>query len=193
MATKKKGPQKKASTKKTSTKKPPSKAPSKAPVEVPAYNPLATLRDDIDRVFDRFFGSSWPTPWRPLEWEPFKTIGSLGLGSLQQSPSADMSETEKGYELMVELPGMDEKDIELVVTDTTITLKGERKAEKETKEKDYHLTERSWGSFRRSFSLPAGVDAGKVKAGFSKGVLTITLPKTKEAQATPRKINVMGG
>ena len=193
MATKQKGPQKKASTKKASTKKSLSKAPAKAPVEPGAYNPLATLRDEIDRVFDRFFGGSWPTPWRPFEWEPFKSIGSLGLPPLGLSPSVDMSETDKQYELTVELPGMDEKDIELVVTDTTITLKGEKKAEKETKEKDYHLTERSWGSLHRSFSLPAGVEANKIKASFAKGILTVTLPKTKEAQVTPRKIDVTSG
>ena len=85
---------------------------------------------------------------------------------------------------------MEEKDIELVVSGDTVTLKGEKKQEKEHKDKSYTLSERSYGSFRRSFSLPDGIDRDKISAEFGKGVLTVKLPKTAAAAAEPKKIDV---
>ena len=157
--------------------------------------PLTSLRDEINGVFDRFFGAGWPARVGDfsgaLDWDPFPSFGWRGgLGSVELSPSAEVSETENQYEITVELAGMDEKDIDLTVTDDVVTLRGEKKADRETKEKDYHLTERSYGAFRRSFALPSGVDVAKIKAGFSKGVLTLTLPKTREAKSKTRKIPV---
>ncbi|WP_232232482.1 Hsp20/alpha crystallin family protein [Cupriavidus sp. amp6] len=87
---------------------------------------------------------------------------------------------------------MDEKDIEVKLANGGLTIKGEKREEKEEKEKDYYLRERCFGSFERYFQLPDGVDADKIEARFNKGVLTITLPKTVEAQSAAKKIPVKG-
>ena len=88
---------------------------------------------------------------------------------------------------------MEEKDVELKVANGVMSIKGEKKQEKEEKKKDYYLAERRYGAFQRSFSLPDGVDADKIEAGFKKGVLTITLPKKPEAIKPERKIEVKTG
>jgi HSP20 family protein len=160
------------------------------------FLPFMSLRDEIDRTFDRFLSEPWMAPSERLRelwnWTPFRSMGSA-LGDLMISPRADMTESDKEYVVTVELPGMDEKDIELTVTENSISLKGEKKSEQEVTEKGYHLTERSYGRYQRSFAVPAGVDVEKVKATFSKGVLSLNLPKTKEARAKPRKIEVKSG
>ena len=90
-----------------------------------------------------------------------------------------------------ELPGIDDKDIEVTVSDESITIKGEKKHEKDESGEGYQLSERSYGAFERTFGIPAGVDADKIAAEFSKGVLKLTLPKTPEAQKKqPKKIEV---
>ena len=105
-------------------------------------------------------------------------------------PAIDMSEDEQAYKISAELPGMDSKDIDVSVTGDTLVLKGEKRQEKEEKDKNYHFSERAYGSFQRAFELPASVDRGKIAADFSKGVLTITLPKTAAAQQPTKKIAV---
>jgi HSP20 family protein len=134
------------------------------------------LRKRIDRMFEEVWsgGHALPSVWPGGEW----------------APKVDLSETAKDYQVSVELPGMDKDDVELLATDDRLTVKGERKSEKEEKDKDYHLVERSYGSFQRSFSLPPGVDAGKIKAEFDKGVLTIALPKTAEAKKKAKKVAI---
>jgi HSP20 family protein len=89
-----------------------------------------------------------------------------------------------------ELPGMDEKDIEVKVSNGTLTIKGEKKEEKEERDKDFYLSERRYGSFARSFEVPAGVDPAHIEARFAKGVLTVTLPKSPEAKQNEKKIEV---
>jgi HSP20 family protein len=89
-----------------------------------------------------------------------------------------------------ELPGMTEKEIEVAASDNTLALKGEKRVEKEQKDKNYYLSERSYGSFQRSFTLPDGVDRDKISADFAKGVLTITMPKTAKAKEAAKKIAV---
>jgi HSP20 family protein len=106
------------------------------------------------------------------------------------SPAIDIVEEPAGYKLTAELPGMTEKDVELIVSGDTVTLKGEKKLEMERKDKNYTLSERTYGSFQRTFYLPDGVDRDKIAAEFGKGVLTVTLPKTPAAAATPKKIEV---
>jgi len=101
-----------------------------------------------------------------------------------------MSEDEKAYKISAELPGIDAKDIDVSVSGDMLVLKGEKRQEKEEKDKNYHFSERSYGSFQRAFELPASVDRNKVAADFSKGVLTISLPKTVEAQKPAKKIEV---
>ncbi|MFC6487944.1 Hsp20/alpha crystallin family protein [Nitratireductor sp. GCM10026969] len=143
-----------------------------------ADNPLVTLRRDINRVFDEF--------WNRFEHSSGAANGFLSLGS----PHTDVSETDKEVEVSFELPGMDEKDIDVRLSDGVLTIRGEKKNEREEKKKGYYLSERSYGAFYRNIPLPAGVDAEKAEARFRNGVLTVTLPKTPEAQEKVRKIEV---
>jgi HSP20 family protein len=88
---------------------------------------------------------------------------------------------------------MDEKNVEVKFADGLLTIKGEKREKKEEKKKDYHLSERSYGSFQRSFTVPDGVDADKIDATFKDGVLTVTLPKTPEAQRKEKQIAIKKG
>jgi HSP20 family protein len=142
-------------------------------------NPLAELRTHVNQLFDE--------AWRGFPSAQFPSFGRV-FGEL--SPSADLSESDKEIQATIELPGMDEKDIEVLLTDDRLTIKGEKKNEREEKEKDYHVIERSYGSFQRSFTLPAEVDAAKTSAVFKNGVLTVTIPKSASAKAAVRKIEV---
>jgi HSP20 family protein len=110
-----------------------------------------------------------------------------------RAPVVDVAERENEYEITAELPGMEEKDIELTVSDDVLKIRGERKEEKEEKNKDYHISERRYGSYQRSFRLPEGVDDSKIEAKFKNGLLTVTLPKTAEAQKKSKKIEVKKG
>jgi HSP20 family protein len=97
-------------------------------------------------------------------------------------------ETDKEIEITAELPGLEEKDVQVNLADNVLTIRGEKKAEKEEKEKNYHMIERSYGSFSRSIELPAGIDPNAVKATIDKGVLKVTVPKP--AAAVAKKIDV---
>ena len=105
-------------------------------------------------------------------------------------PAVDITQTDKGYEITAELPGMEDKDIEVKLANGVLTIRGEKRDEKEEKNKDYYVRERSFGSFERSFQVPENIDTDKINAGFKKGVLTITLPKSAEAQKAEKKIEV---
>lgn len=142
-------------------------------------DPIIALQRDMNRLFEDF--------WKRFETAPFAATGGDFTG-----PRADVAETDKAIEVTVELPGMDEKDIEVSLADDVLTVKGEKKAEREEKQKGYHLSERSFGSFYRSIPLPAGVATDKISAEFRKGVLTVTMPKTPEAAARTKRIAVKG-
>lgn len=159
---------------------------------VSSYFPMLGLRGELDRVFNRFFPEGWPpmNMGNLMEYDPFRALGGFEAGSALQSARADVLETDSEYEISVELPGIDEKDIELDVSEGMLTLNAKKREEREEKKKSYHLTERSYGSVRRSFRIPEGVDVGGINAEFSKGVLQVTLPKTKEAKAKQRKVPV---
>ena len=105
------------------------------------------------------------------------------------TPSVDIFETDKALVLTAEIPGIEENDIEIKIEDNTLTLKGERKFEKETKEENYHRIERAYGSFYRSFSLPHYIDQDKIEAEHKGGVLKITMPKKKELEH--RKVKIL--
>jgi HSP20 family protein len=105
-----------------------------------------------------------------------------------KAPAVDIAEKEKEYEVTAELPGLDESNVEVKFADGLLTIKGEKREEKEEKKKDYYLSERRFGSFQRSFQVPDGVDADKIEARFRNGVLTVTLPKSAEAQKKEKKI-----
>lgn len=156
------------------------------------YAPFSGLPGEMDRVVNRFFPEGWPyTNFANLmDFEPMRSLGRASLGTMIEDARADISESDSKYEISVELPGIDEKDIELGLSDGVLTLKAEKRDEREEKRKDYHLTERSYGSIKRSFRVPEGVETDKIKAAFSKGVLEVTLPKTKEVKAKQRKITV---
>jgi HSP20 family protein len=138
---------------------------------------IESLHRDIDRVFDELWSGRWPS-W-PAE-----------LSRSEIMPQLDMTEDDEAFHINVELPGMDEKDLDVTLINHTLTIKGEKKEEKETKDKDVHRRERSYGYFRRSIELPADVDADKVAASYRKGVLTIDLPKSKQAQEQAKRIEV---
>jgi HSP20 family protein len=156
---------------------------------VPAntWPPFENLHREVERLFDDFrldFGGSPFRPGRLLE--PFRRR-EMSWGAI---PAVDITEKDNVYEITAELPGIDEKNIEVKYASGLLTIKGEKQAEKEERKKNYHLSERSYGSFQRSFSLPEGVDADKLSADFKDGVLTVTLPKTAGAQKQEKKIAI---
>jgi HSP20 family protein len=150
--------------------------------------PFDSLRRQIDRLFDDFQVGAWRLPFTRsvFDIEPFWR----GEFALAKTPAVDVVEKDKAYEVTAELPGMDESNIEVKFSDGMLTIKGEKKEEKEEKKKDYYLSERSYGSFQRSFRVPEGVDSDKIDANFRNGVLTVTLPKTAEAQKATKTIAV---
>ena len=161
----------------------------KSPAAVPqAWRPFESLRREVDRLFDDFDGGFWRSPFRNsfFDVEPFRR----GNGGSLATPAVDVSETDKAYEITAELPGMDEKNVEVKVANGVLSVKGEKQDEKEEKKKDYYMRERSFGSFERTFALPDGVDADKIEASFKKGVLSVMLPKSPEAQKAEKKITV---
>ncbi|QUD87757.1 Hsp20/alpha crystallin family protein [Phenylobacterium montanum] len=137
----------------------------------PAYNLFGAFQREVDRLFDDFA----PT---------FTT----GRGLTDVKCRMDMAETKDGLELTAELPGIDEKDVEVTVADGVLTLRGEKRFESEEKDKNYHFVERGYGGFARSVQLPDGVKAEAIKATLNKGVLKVTIPMA--AKAEPKKIAV---
>ena len=142
-------------------------------------DPFVALQSQVNQVFDHFFNGFAVNPL----WGSELRTGTF-------NPRLDFTETDKEYRVTVELPGLDEKNIEVKVVNGNLTIKGEKQEEKEEKKKDYYLHERHFGSFERSFEIPEGVDADKIEANFKKGVLTVTLPKKPEAQKPAKKIEV---
>jgi HSP20 family protein len=138
-------------------------------------DPVNALQTDLNRAFEDF--------WRSLE-EPL--FGRSG-GNL---PAVDVRETDKEVEVIAELPGMSEKDIDVQVAEGALTIRGEKRDERHSEERGYVLHERSVGYVERVVPLPEGVDINNAKAKFRNGVLTITLPKTHEAQQSVKHISV---
>ncbi|MDO9623815.1 MAG: Hsp20/alpha crystallin family protein [Pseudomonas sp.] len=161
---------------------------SKRSVLAKPWHPLASLRQQIDHLFEDFSRSPLQLPFgrRMLDVEPFFKRELMGHGI----PAVDIAEKEKSFEITVELPGMDEKNIEIKLSNGNLVIKGEKKEEIEEKKKDYYLSERHYGAFERIFNLPKGVDAEKIEASFSKGVLTISMPKRPEAIKPEKHITI---
>jgi HSP20 family protein len=146
-----------------------------------------SFRTEMDRLLDRFStGFGLPSLGRMFDVAPFRFETTIGM----PTPAIDVTEDSTAFKVTAELPGMSEKDIEVAVTGDTLTIKGEKKAEKEEQDKSYYLSERSYGVFRRSFALPEGIDTDKISAEFAKGVLMVTLPKHAEARPEAKKIDV---
>jgi len=150
--------------------------------------PFDSPRREIDQLFDEFDGGVWRWPFRRsfFDIEPFRRIEAV-FGA---APAVDVTETDKAYEIAAELPGMSDKNVEVKLADSVLTIKGEKQEEKEEKKKDYYLNEHNFGSFQRAFQVPDGVDVDKIEASFKNGVLTVTLPKSAQAQKTAKKIDV---
>jgi HSP20 family protein len=140
------------------------------------WEPFGSLRRDMERLFEDFT--------RDFGWGP------PALAGMAAAPRVDVSETDTEIKLEAELPGVDEKDVEVVLSDGRLTIKGEKKQEKEEKKKDFHLVERSYGSFARSIALPFEAAPEQVKAKFANGVLTVTVPKPPEVKAKEKKIPI---
>ncbi len=132
---------------------------------------FGSLQREIDRLFEEF-ARGWPA----------------SDARSQLTPSMDVTETEKEFEITAELPGLEEKDVQVNVADNVLTIKGEKKAAKEEKDKNYHVYERSYGSFSRTLELPPGVNVDAIKANLSNGVLKVTVPKPAPAQV--KKVDV---
>jgi HSP20 family protein len=138
------------------------------------FREFATLQDRINRVFR----------------ESYAAGQDESLTTSTFAPAVDVYEDEHKVSLKIEVPGIDEKDIDVRVENNTLTVHGERKIEKEEKEENYRRVERQYGSFTRTFTLPQTVDTEKVSANYDKGVLKITLPKKAEAKPKQIKVNV---
>ena len=136
------------------------------------FEDLSTMRREMDRILERFFG------------EPVGPERPAGMWT----PRTDVTETKDNVSITAELPGLDAKDVEVSVSGDMLTIKGEKKEEKEEKDKHRHVVERTYGAFSRMVRLPAPVAADKIKATFKNGVLTVMLPKTEEAK--PKAIPV---
>jgi HSP20 family protein len=141
-------------------------------------NPIAALQREMNRAFENF----WSRGERPL--------GGLAAVFGEGAPRSDVVETEAGIEVTVELPGLEEKDIEVSLSDEALTIKGEKKVEREDEKKGYYISERSYGAVYRSIPLPTGVDSDKAEASFKNGVLRVSIPQRPEARAKVRKIEV---
>ncbi|OPY09605.1 MAG: Spore protein SP21 [Syntrophaceae bacterium PtaB.Bin095] len=142
-------------------------------------HPFFSLQREMNRIFDDFFQG----------WDVAPFAGpSARLAAFH--PSIDVKESDKEISVKAELPGLEEKDVEVLLDNETLTIKGEKKEEKEDKGKGYYHVECSYGSFHRVIPLPAGIDQKKVQAQFKNGVLNITLPKAEEAKAKGKKIPI---
>lgn len=162
-----------------STSKPAETKSAERPAARDLWQPLQSLRQEIDTLFDNFG----------------RVLGGGGLFSQAAAvwplaPAVDLAETDDRYELTAELPGLKEKDLEITVADHSLVIRGEKKEEREETRKDYHLAERRYGSFERRFPLPENAVPGKIEARFKNGVLMIVLPKSAAAKSPQRKIDV---
>ncbi|WP_429925493.1 Hsp20/alpha crystallin family protein (plasmid) [Agrobacterium vitis] len=165
----------------------PVKNEDKPVVQAPGniWSPFEALRGEIDRLFDDFMPSSWRSTDRSLFGRALPSLAGWAA-----TPAVDVVEKDDTYEVTAEFPGLDEKNIEVKLSNGFLTIRGEKQEEKEERQKEYHVSERRYGSFQRSFQMPDSVDADKVEATFEKGILTVRLPKSVEAKKNERKIDI---
>ncbi len=146
-------------------------------------NPFLALHREMNQLFDDFFGSlesglAWPQG------------GALRNRSDAWSLNVDVSEDDNEVRVVADVPGMDEKDIDVELSENLLTIKGEKRQERDEKKADYHIVERSYGSFQRSIPLPGGMEQDKAKARFKNGVLTVTVPRSPNAKASRKQIPI---
>lgn len=150
-------------------------------------NPFHQFHEEMDRLFDQAFRGFGVSPFG-LNQPP---LPRLADGMLR--PTLDLGASEKEYTITVEIPGVDEKDVKLEIANDTLTIRGEKKQEKEEHEKNYYRMERSYGSFQRVLSLPEDVNQDGVKASFKNGILTVTLPRKALPKPEVKHIEVKNG
>lgn len=168
-------------TRQLKTAKPQKKVPSRG-----FYDPFHTFREEMNDLFDRVFGH----PMTLFEYPKFPGFSGI-RGGATLSPRIDVVENDKEVSLTAELPGIDEKDISLSIEQGVLTLKGEKRSEKDEKKDNRRVMERHYGSFQRSFTLPSSVEDSKVEANFDKGILTVTMPKhSGKRKESGRKIKI---
>lgn len=142
-----------------------------APASRPITNVFSALQQEVDRLFHDFGSAGWG---------PFAATGAV--------IKMDMADTQDGIELTAELPGLEEKDVKVTLSDNRLTISGEKQAEKEESDKNFHFVERTYGSFSRSVDLPPDIEVEKIEARIANGVLKVTAPRT--ARAEPKTIEV---
>lgn len=166
--------------------------PEKSSAPVPQlWRQLESLHREVERLFDDFDGGLWRKPFSTslFALAPLRRAEA----ALSATSAVDVSETDRAYEITAELPGLEQDNIEVKVANGVLTIRSEKQEEKEEKNKNYYRRERSFGSFARSFQVPDDVDTKKIEANLKNGVLSVTLPKSPEAQKAEKQIAVKAG
>jgi HSP20 family protein len=147
-------------------------------------HPVTRIHREIDRIFDSAF--------RDFGLSPFGSERSIFPGSIDEilKPTVDIGATDDAYTISVEIPGVDEKDVRLELSGSALTIRGEKRQEKEDKNKNFYRVERAYGAFQRVLSLPEDVDQDDIRATFRKGILTITVPRKAALKADVRRIEI---
>lgn len=202
----KKAPAKKAAAKKTATKTtkakpkvatkavkkeaPEAAAKAAEPVTAAGFKPLIALYRQIDDLVEEAFGRLPHFQFPRIEWPAYpKSEGEADMAIAH----FDFSESDAAVTLTADVPGMTDEDIEVSVENGVLTIKGEKKSEREEKDENFYLSERRFGSFSRAFRLPEGVKQDEITATFDKGVLTVTMPKLAAEKTAARRIGVKSG
>lgn len=147
-------------------------------------NPIAQFHQEVDRMFDSLFrGFGFPTLGFGRDYGP-------ALRSDWFKPTLDIAAGEKDYTISVELPGVDEKDVQLELSDDTLVIKGEKKQEKEEKDKNYYRMERAYGSFQRVLSLPEDAEQDGIAASYKHGILTVVIPRKARTEPKAKQISI---
>ncbi len=141
------------------------------------------FRNEVDRLFSQFAGTGFPTTWGG------RTVGQIGQ-PLSIVPPAEAIEDDAAYRIITEIPGVDQKNVEINVSGSVLTLRAERRQEEEQKGRNYLMRERAYGTLQREFRLPDDVDRNRITAENRNGVLTLTLPKSQESRDQRRRIEI---
>ena len=153
-----------------------------------ASHPVEQLRTEIDRLLSDFLRGYWHVPFRraAVDVEPIWR-GDIRFAA---TPAVDIVDKDDAYKLTAELPGVDEKQVEINFSNSTLTIEGKKDEEPDDASQDHFISERRYGDFHRSFRVPDGVDPDKLEASFKNGVLNVTLPKTAEARRKHKKVEI---
>jgi HSP20 family protein len=152
-----------------------------------AWQPIMSLRREMERLFDDFFSRGMTSWGRGGDLDPFRRFEGMLRPS---APAMDLVERDKEYVVTAELPGLDEKALEVKLSGDVLSISGRKDEERKEERENYRMSERRYGSFQRSLQLPQDVDPEKIDARFTNGVLTLTLPKSEKAVQRQKKIEV---